>query len=238
MLFAYRRPPQTAQPGTKLRIKSNEFKRTQSTLACGVGCFEAFLLYGSVRLEHHERLVAGRNDAVRQLAATKSAQTGRITVLAVVDGNIVVGALLMWLHVEFAEINLDPMARSGGEVPRTILFVGIKVGIIGTGYLSGWIGDVVRASALLAIVLVLVQHKTIVALANVRSDRVAANVLTPTIVVLALVLVCYWWREANFQLNTSQPKKLYERTCEELQSKSKTLHRIVRSELQSQTVAH
>lgn len=82
------------------------------------------------------------------------------------------------------------MARRGGEVPDAVLAARIRVRIVGAADLAVRRRDLVLATALLAVVLVLVQREPVVARALVRAGRVLALVLAAAVVHRALVHVC------------------------------------------------
>lgn len=64
---------------------------------------KALSLNGSVRFEHEEHFIAGRDDRMRKFAAAEPSQCLLIRGVAVVEDHVVIGALLMWLHLEFGK---------------------------------------------------------------------------------------------------------------------------------------
>lgn len=126
---------------------------------------------------------------MRKFAATKATQSVRLGSGPVVRHNVVISALLVWFKFEFTEQQLDAMAGRGGEEPGAVLATRICVGIVGADNVAACTCDVVRATALLAVVLVLVQHEAVVTGASVRADRVGTDMLASAIVDRAFVLV-------------------------------------------------
>lgn len=72
-------------------------------LTCGVGGHEALPLYRSIALEHHEHLIASGENGVRDLGATEPAENVRVGGVTVIEDDVVVRALLVWLHLKFCE---------------------------------------------------------------------------------------------------------------------------------------
>lgn len=202
-----------------------------------MGGEESLSLHGSVALEHHVHLIAGREDRMRFLGAAESAQYDAVRRIAVVNGDVVVGAFLMRLHLENFEYlrrsptemvhNLRksstcsynvpsrdipryralsraprffdrangmrntnqfyPVTRLRGEMPDAIFTAGIIIRVVRRSDRPHGRGDLVFATALLAIVAVIVQRETVVAGALIRTYSVFALVLTTAIVIGALV---------------------------------------------------
>lgn len=80
---------------------------------------------------------------------------------------MVVGALLLRLQVKVREDEFDAVSRRGSVVPGTVLLVGILLRIVWTGHLGSRAGDLKGATAFLAVMLVLMEDKAIITLANV-----------------------------------------------------------------------
>jgi len=98
-----------------------------------------------------------------------------------------------------AAYHFDPVARRGGEMPNAILPAGVRVRIVGAADFAVRRRDLVLATALLAVVLVLVQREPVVARTLVRTGRVLALVLATAVVHGTLVHVC---ETANGQSST------------------------------------
>ena len=81
------------------------------------------------------------------------------------------------------------MTRRGREEPDAVLAARIRVGVVGRGDVPLGRGDRVLAPALLAVVPVLLQDEAVVAGADVRADRVLADVLAAAVFHGAFVLV-------------------------------------------------
>ena len=58
-----------------------------------------------------------------QLGATEPAQDLPVCGVAVIHHDVIVGALLVRLQLELGEPQLDPVARSRGEYPDTLLSI-------------------------------------------------------------------------------------------------------------------
>lgn len=84
---------------------------------------------------------------------------------------------------------LNPVPGRGGEVPDAVLPAGVVVGVVGAEHLPNRGGELVLAAALFAVVAILVQGEPVVARALVRPDAVLADVLTPSVIAGALVLI-------------------------------------------------
>lgn len=154
---------------------------------------------------------------MRGFESTEAAQCGIVTAVSIVDGDMVVSAFVMRFNFKFMEnlilnrnfkylccvqgkiriflyildgrYQFDAMARSCCEVPDTFLPGRISMRIIGTEYLAVGSSDLVLATAFLTVVPILVQREPVMAGANVRSNGIAALLLTSTVVDSALVLI-------------------------------------------------
>lgn len=81
----------------------NSAKIKTPKLTCGVGGHEALPLYRRIALEHHEHLIASGENGVRDLGATEPAENVRVGGVTVVEDDVVVRALLVWLHLKLCE---------------------------------------------------------------------------------------------------------------------------------------
>lgn len=127
---------------------------------------------------------------MRHFTAAEAAQRGRVGVGPVKDGNVIVGALLLRLQVKVGEDQFDAVTRRGGVVPGTVFLVWILFRVVGTGHLCSRTADLKGAAALFAVVLVLMQDKAIIALAQVRANGVPTDVLTSAVIQGTFVFVC------------------------------------------------
>lgn len=64
---------------------------------------ESLSLHRIVALEHHVHLIGRRQQWVRLLATAETSQRVAVWRVAVVNGNVIVGALLMGLNVKHLE---------------------------------------------------------------------------------------------------------------------------------------
>lgn len=72
-------------------------------LTCSVGGYKALPLYRRITLEHHKHLITCGKNGVRDFGAAEPAKNVRVGGVTVVEHNVVVGALLVWLHLKFCE---------------------------------------------------------------------------------------------------------------------------------------
>ena len=109
--------------------------------------------------------------------------------MAVINGDIVISALLMRFEVKIREDQLDAMTWRCGEVPCAVLFVWIRIRIVGAGQFGVWVRNLKGTTSLFAVVAVLVQHKAIVAFAHVRANGIEADMLTSAVIEGTFVFV-------------------------------------------------
>lgn len=127
---------------------------------------------------------------VRQFRPAESTQRMCVWRIAVVEGYVVVGTLLVWLHFEHHEHQLDSVAGRRREMPDAVFSARIIIGIVGAGYLAHRGGDFVFTTALFAVSLIFVQSEAVVAGANVGTQGVYAFVLAAAIVYRTFVHIC------------------------------------------------
>ena len=171
---------------------------------------------------------------MRKFAPTKAPQSCCLSCRSVVHDDVVIGTLLMRFQVKLREDEFDPVTRSRGVEPGAVFAGGIRVGPVRTLNLPGRRRDVVRAAALFAVVLVVVQDEAVVAGAREGADRVFADVLAAAVVDRALVFVC---RKSVGQSEKAERKKQDVVTGEEQGSKAALLHGGVGAELDAEAVA-
>ena len=76
-----------------------------------------------IRFEDQQHRVLMGNEGVGELGATEPAQYLPVRGVAVVHHDVIIGALLVGLQLELGEPQLDPVTRSGGEYPDTLLTI-------------------------------------------------------------------------------------------------------------------
>lgn len=68
-----------------------------------MGGYKALPLYRRITLEHHKHLITCGKNRMWHLRAAEPAKNVRVSGVTVVEHNVVVGALLVWLHLKFCE---------------------------------------------------------------------------------------------------------------------------------------
>ena len=80
-------------------------------------------LHRGIGFEDQQHCVLVGNQRMGELRPTKPAQYLLVCGVAVVDDNVVVGALLVGLQLELGEPELDPVAGGSGEDPHALLHI-------------------------------------------------------------------------------------------------------------------
>ncbi len=123
-------------------------------------CLEAPPLHGGVGPEDEQHPVPAGHHRVRHLGAAEPPERRVVRGVAVVQHHVVVGALLVGLHLELGEDQLDAVPGGGGEDPDAVLLGRVVVGKVRAAQLAGGVRHLVLAAALLAVVLVVVEDET------------------------------------------------------------------------------
>jgi len=150
---------------------------------------KAFPLDGGVRVKPHKESIRGGENGMRQFTAAKPTQNLSVFGIAVVQFAMIIAAFLMRLHLKVVELELDAMTGCRGEMPSAVFTARVKIGPIGTAYLSLGIRNFVLTTAFLAVHLILVQREPVVAMALERSDGIFTNVLATAVLNGALVAI-------------------------------------------------
>lgn len=102
--------------------------------------------------------------------------------IPIIDDNMIIAALLVRLHLEHEEVELDPVARRGGEVPHAVLPAGVVVRVVRALDLPVGGDDLVLASTLLAVTLVLVKRESVMTRADVGAKSIVTLVLATAVI--------------------------------------------------------